>query len=70
MNANLPLVLAQALRPIAPPSSIVHRILEADWLRVDRARLHKINSGEAEAQRDEQAMRLQHRYQDATGRPL
>lgn len=30
MNATLPPALAQALRPFAPPQSVVHQILGAD----------------------------------------
>ncbi len=39
MNARLPLALARALAPMAPPQSEVHRVIsEADRLAADRAR--------------------------------
>ena len=38
MSARIPLTLARALAPIAPPQSEVHRIIsEADALAADRA---------------------------------
>ena len=39
MNASLPPVLAQALAPLAPPSSVVHRILSIAAQDIDRAML-------------------------------
>lgn len=40
MNACLPLTLAKALTPMAPPSSIVHRVLDdAQCREIDAAML-------------------------------
>lgn len=33
MNANMPLELAKALAPFAPPASVVHQILAADRVK-------------------------------------
>lgn len=54
MNATLPLCMAQALAPFAPPQSVVHRILavsERDWIRADLAA--NTNKSQRANQRDE-----------------
>ena len=50
MNAYLPPVLAHALKPMAPPQSVVHKVIkEADLLAADRAR--NVNKAERAVQR-------------------
>lgn len=65
MSARIPLTLARALAPIAPPQSEVHRIIsEADALAADRAA--NVNKAERAVERNaEYALRLQQRYEDA-----
>ena len=52
MNASLPPILAAALAPFAPPSSVVHRIVEADQHYNELK-----NSGELERRRIATAIR-------------
>lgn len=52
MNASLPPILAAALAPMAPPSSEVHRIADADQQNHDLKQ-----SGELERRRIEKAIR-------------
>jgi hypothetical protein len=64
MNARMPLALARALAPMAPPQSEVHQIIEADALAADRAR--NVNKAERAVERNaEYAFRLQCQHQDA-----
>ena len=50
MSARIPLALAQALAPMAPPQSVVHKVIEeADLLAADRAR--NVNKAERAVQR-------------------
>lgn len=67
MSARIPLTLARALAPIAPPQSEVHRIIsEADALAADRAR--NINKAERAIEREaERALDLQIKHQDLPG---
>lgn len=60
MNASLPLCMAQALAPFAPPSSVVHQIVsEEQAQRIDAAMLHDKQTNRAEATLAAQALRLQ-----------
>lgn len=61
MNASLPLCMAQALAPFAPETSVVHQIVrdEDRALQADRDYIAKINSGEFERRRYDQALTLQ-----------
>lgn len=67
MSARLPLCMAQALAPFAPPQSVVHRVIsEADALAADRAR--NINKAERAIEREaEYALDLQIKHQNLTG---
>ena len=67
MSARIPLTLARALAPIAPPQSEVHRIIsEADALAADRAR--NVNKAERAIEREaEHARDLQIKHQNLTG---
>lgn len=67
MSARIPLTLARALAPIAPPQSEVHRIIsEADALAADRAR--NINKAERAIEREaERALDLQIKHQNLPG---
>ena len=67
MSARIPLTLARALAPIAPPQSEVHRIIsEADALAADRAR--NINKAERAIEREaENALDLQIKHQNLPG---
>ena len=67
MIARIPLTLARALAPIAPPQSEVHRIIsEADALAADRAR--NVNKAERAIEREaENALDLQIKHQNLTG---
>ena len=50
MNAYLPPVLAHALKPMAPPQSVVHQVItEDELLAADRAR--NVNKAERAVQR-------------------
>lgn len=62
MNARLHPLMARALLPMAPPSSIVHRIVAADQHYNELK-----NSGELERRRFAEAERIQQKFQDATG---
>ena len=69
MNADLPRILAQALAPFAPPSSVVHQIArepeltEAQRLRIDiECHADKLANGYA-ARNFAQAMDLQINHQ-------
>lgn len=60
MNARIPLCMAQALAPFAPPSSTVHQIVREDRaLQADLAILRMKQSGELVQRRDERAVREQ-----------
>ena len=68
MNASLPLCMAQALAPFAPPKSEVHRILaasERDLIAADLAN----NAAKAtfHQRNDAAAMAFQIQAQDKTG---
>ena len=67
MIARIPLTLARALAPIAPPQSEVHRIIsEADALAADRAR--NINKAERAIEREADiALDLQIKHQNLPG---
>ena len=67
MSARIPLTLARALAPIAPPQSEVHRIIsEADALAADRAR--NINKAERAIEREADiALDLQIKHQNLPG---
>lgn len=64
MTANLPPALARALLPMAPPSSVVHKIVGEE---ADLHYLQLRNSGELERRRFAEAERIQQKFQDATG---
>ena len=60
MNARIPLCMAQALAPFAPPSSTVHQIVSEDRaLQADLANLRLKQSGRVEQRGDEVAVRVQ-----------
>ena len=62
MNANLHPTLAAALLPFAPPSSVVHKIVQNhDWLRD----LHALDDKERHEMRA--AVMAQNNYLSATG---
>ena len=63
MNAVLPPVLARALAPLAPPKSVVHKIVaDADAEAIDRAMLaDKLEDGYGR-RRDAMAMEMQRKY--------
>ena len=67
MSARIPLTLARALAPIAPPQSEVHRIIsEADALAADRAR--NVNKAERATQANaDRALDLQIKHQNLPG---
>ena len=67
MSASIPLALARALAPIAPPQSEVHRVIsEADALAADRAR--NVNKAERAIEREaERALDLQIKHQNLPG---
>ena len=67
MNAYLPPVLAQALKPMAPPQSVVHQVItEDELLAADRAR--NVNKAERAAQANaDRALDLQVRMQNLPG---
>ena len=67
MIARIPLTLARALAPIAPPQSEVHRIIsEADALAADRAR--NVNKAERATQANaDRALDLQIKHQNLPG---
>lgn len=59
MTANLPTTLALSMLSMAPPSSIVHRIVgEAEDLHYLQLR----NSGELERRRFAEAVRIEREY--------
>lgn len=64
MSARLPLTLARALAPMAPPQSEVHLVIsEADALAADRAR--NTNKAERAIEREaENALDLQIKHQN------
>ena len=60
MNARLPLTIARALAPFAPPASEVHSIVsEAEWEEADRHYLWLKTSGELDRRHDREAARLE-----------
>lgn len=59
MNARLHPLMARALLPMAPPSSIVHRIVGEE---ADLHYLQLRNSGELERRRFAEAERIQREY--------
>ena len=67
MSARIPLALARALAPMAPPQSEVHRVIsEADALAADRAA--NVNKAERAAQANaDRALDLQVRMQNLPG---
>jgi len=67
MSARIPLTLARALAPIAPPQSEVHRVIsEADALAADRAR--NTNKAERATQANaDRALDLQIKFQNLPG---
>ena len=67
MSARIPLALARALAPMAPPQSVVHKVIEeADLLAADRAR--NINKAERAIEREaESALDLQIKHQNLPG---
>ena len=67
MSVRIPLALAQALAPMAPPQSEVHRIIsEADALAADRAR--NVNKAERATQANaDRALDLQIKHQNLPG---
>lgn len=67
MSARLPLTLARALAPMAPPQSVVHKVIEeADLLAADRAR--NINKAERAIEREaEYALDLQIKHHNLPG---
>ena len=67
MSARIPLTLARALAPIAPPQSEVHRIIsEADALAADRER--NLNKADRAIEREaEEALGLQIKFQNLPG---
>ena len=67
MNAYLPPILAHALKPMAPPQSVVHKVIkEADLLAADRAR--NVNKAERAIEREaERALDLQIKHQNLPG---
>jgi hypothetical protein len=68
MNARIPLCMAQALAPFAPPSSTVHQIVNEDRaLQADLANLRLKQSGRVEQRRDEVAVRVQQERLGAIG---
>lgn len=71
MNARMPLCMAQALAPFAPPSSVVHQIVSEDRaLQADLDYLNKLNSGEFDRRRFDAAQRQQMELQGVTGRTM
>lgn len=69
MNARMPLCMAQALAPFAPPSSVVHQINEQARraLQADLDILSGKNSGRFEDRRNEAALRQQIERQGVIG---
>ena len=67
MSARIPLALAQALAPMAPPQSVVHKVIEeADLLAADRAR--NVNKAQRLAAANaDQALDLQIKRQHESG---
>ena len=67
MSARIPLALAQALAPMAPPQSVIHQIIQEDDLLVaDRAR--NVNKAERAIEREADiALDLQIKHQNLTG---
>lgn len=67
MSARLPLTMARALAPMAPPQSEVHLVIsEADALAADRAR--NTNKAERAIEREaENALDLQIKHQNLPG---
>ena len=67
MSARIPLALAQALAPMAPPQSVVHKVIEeADLLAADRAR--NVNKAQRLAATNaDQALDLQIKRQHESG---
>ena len=71
MTSDLPIALARALMPMAPPSSIVHSIVSDDRaVQADLAILRRIQSGAAERARFDRAEREQVAHQHQIGRTL
>ena len=67
MDVRLPLCLARALAPMAPPQSVIHQIIqEDDLLAADRAR--NVNKAERAIEREaEEALGLQIKFQNLPG---
>lgn len=65
MNAHLPIAIARALVPMAPPCSVVHDIVrEADLLAADR-HYHQLKvSGELDRRHDQRARALELQHSD------
>lgn len=67
MNARMPLCMAQALAPFAPPASMVHQIVSEDRaLQADLEIMDGKNSGRFDARQHEAALRAQIERQGAT----
>lgn len=65
MNARLPLAIARALAPFAPPASEVHRIIsDAEWEEADRHYLWLKTSGELDRRHDRRARALELQHSD------
>ena len=64
MSARIPLTLARALAPMAPPQSVVHQVItEDELLAADRAR--NVNKAERAIEREaEYALDLQIKHQN------
>lgn len=68
MNARMPLCMAQALAPFAPPSSVVHQIISEDRaLQADLNIMDGKKSGRFDAHRNEAALRMQIERHGVTG---
>jgi hypothetical protein len=67
MSASIPLALARALAPMAPPQSVVHKVIEeADLLAADRAR--NLNKAERATQANaDRALDLKIKFQNLPG---
>ena len=67
MSARIPLALARALAPMAPPQSVVHKVIEeADLLAADRARNTNKAERATKANAD-RALDLQIKFQNLPG---
>lgn len=68
MNARIPLCMAQALAPFAPPSSVVHQIVSEDQaLRIDLDALLDKKANGYDRRNDAAALRVQIERQGVIG---